>query len=72
MARWVPVLDPAWDQIVESDPDDLREREIRHERERQQTQQSAISRQHLDADGASKAQSDEAERLNHEAQRTPR
>ena len=35
IAHWVPVTDPALDQLVESEPDQMRERELRRDRERQ-------------------------------------
>ena len=50
VAQWYPVVDPAWDYHTDNDPDEIRERGLRQDRERQQAQQSGLAqRQHAQA-----------------------
>jgi hypothetical protein len=43
VAQWYPVVNPAWDHYVDDDPDEVRERAIRQERERQLARHHASS-----------------------------
>jgi hypothetical protein len=41
VAHWDPFVNPGWDHWVDNDPDEIREREVRVERERQQAAAAA-------------------------------